>query len=146
MLIDANLLLFASNEQSPFHSVAHAWLTEQLNGARRIAMPWQSLGAFVRIATQPRAWEKPMEPDDAWQYVKDWLANEIVWTPAPTDRHGEILGELINRYQLRGNLIPDAQLAALAIEHGIEVYSADTDFARFTEVRWHNPLAKPAPR
>lgn len=141
MLIDANLLLVATNEQSPFHAVAHAWLSEQLNGTRRVAMPWQSLGAFVRIATQPRAWEKPMEPDDAWQYVEEWLANDLVWTPTPTGRHGKILGELVTRYQLRGNLIPDAQLAALAIEHGIEICSADTDFARFTEARWHNPLA-----
>jgi uncharacterized protein len=142
MLIDANLLLFATNRQSPFHASAHAWLTEQLNGTRRVAMPWQSLGAFTRIATQPRAWEKPMEPDEAWQFVEEWLADDIVWVPAPTTRHAKIFGDLVKRYQLRGNLVSDAQLAALAIEHGIEVCSADTDFARFTEVRWHNPLAQ----
>jgi predicted nucleic acid-binding protein len=62
--------------------------------------------------------------------------------PAPTTRHAKIFGDLVKRYQLRGNLVSDAQLAALAIEHGIEVCSADTDFARFTEVRWHNPLAQ----
>lgn len=142
MLIDANLLVFATNEQSPFHAAANAWLTEQLNGTRRVAMPWQSLGGFLRIATHPRAWERPMEPDDAWQCIEEWLAVELVWTPTPTEHHHEILGELVKRYQLRANLIPDAQLAALAIEHGIDICSADTDFARFTEVRWHNPLAQ----
>jgi toxin-antitoxin system PIN domain toxin len=141
MLIDANLLLFAVNEDSPFHVRAWEWLTDQLNGERRVAMPWQSLGAFLRIATQPRAWLAPLEPSAACEYVEDWLENELVWVPTPSGRHVELVADLMRRYQLRGNLIPDAQLAALAIEHGIDVCSADTDFARFTEVRWHNPLA-----
>lgn len=73
--------------------------------------------------------------------MADWLARRTAWTPRPGERYGEILSELILHHQIRGNLIPDAQLAALAVEHGLTVYSADTDFARFTEVRWQNPLA-----
>ena len=73
--------------------------------------------------------------------MEDWTACEVVWQPGPTARHGAILGELIVRHQLHGNLIPDAQLAALALEHGLELCSADSDFARFTEVRWSNPLS-----
>jgi uncharacterized protein len=141
MLVDANLLLFAIDESSPFNPAAAAWLTGILNGARRVGLPWQVLGAFLRISTHPRAAAHPLSPEEAWRYVDGWLACDTVWMPNPTDRHAEILGELIVSYQLRGNLVSDAQLAALAIEHGLTVCSADTDFARFSEIRWHNPLA-----
>lgn len=141
MLIDANLLVFAVREESPFHVKARNWLTDQLNGERRVGIPWQSLAAFLRIATNPRIYERPLEPIAAWTYVEGWLADDLVWTPAPTPRHAQVLGGLIKHHQPRGNLVTDAQLAALAIEHGLEVCSADTDFARFTEIRWNNPLA-----
>jgi toxin-antitoxin system PIN domain toxin len=142
MLVDANLLLYAVDTESPFHARASDWLNSQLNGDQSVGLPWQSLGAFLRIVTRPGISVQPSTPAEAWQTVEDWLACDVTWIPTPTERHAEILGGLIKRYQLRGNLIPDAQLAALAIEHGIEVCSADTDFARFTEVRWHNPLAE----
>jgi len=141
MLVDANLLLFAANKRSPFHEQASTWLRDQLNGERRVGLPWQSLGAFLRIITNPRIFERPLEPGQAWGQVESWLASDMVWVPTPTPRHADVLGGLVRRYQLRGDLIPDAQLTALAIEHGIEVCSTDTDFARFTEVRWNNPLA-----
>lgn len=141
MLVDANLLLFAIHRGSPFHTAAREWLTEQLNGPRRVGLPWQSLAAFLRIATHPRAFERPLDPGPAWERVTDWLAAGPVWVPEPGERHATILGELLNRHQIRGNLVPDAQLAALALEHGLAVASADADFARFPEVRWHNPLA-----
>lgn len=142
ILLDANLLLFAVDDESPFHARAHQWLTDRLNGEQPVGIPWGSLGAFLRIVTHPRIPRRPLGPDAAWQHVEDWLACEVSWQPAPTPRHATVLAGLINRYQLRGNLIPDAQLAALAIEHGLELCSADTDFARFTEVRWRNPLAE----
>lgn len=141
MLIDANLLLFAVDDESPFHVKARDWLNNQLNGDQRVGIPWQSLGAFVRIITHQGITKRALDPDVAWQRVEDWLTNDLVWTPAPTPHHAQVLGGLIERHQPRGNLITDTQLAALAIEHGIEVCSADTDFARFTEIRWNNPLA-----
>jgi uncharacterized protein len=141
MLIDANLLVFAVHEESPFHVKARDWLNDQLNGEQRIGIPWQSLGAFLRIITNQRIIERALDPCAAWQRVEDWLADDLVWTPDPTPRHAHVLGGLVKRHQPRGNLIPDVLLSALAIEHGIEVCSADTDFARFTEVRWCNPLA-----
>jgi hypothetical protein len=79
--------------------------------------------------------------NEAWRLVEEWLSVPVAWIPPATDSHGEVLGELLAKYQLTGNLIPDAHLAAIAIEHGLEVCSADTDFARFTEIRWTNPLA-----
>ena len=141
MLLDANLLLYAVDRGSRFHETAADWLTEQLNGPRRVGIPWQSLVAFLRISTHPRASESPLTPDDALGYVADWLAADPVWTPVPGPRHGELLADLIQRYQLRGNLISDAHLAALALEHGIPVVSADSDFARFADLHWINPFA-----
>lgn len=141
MLVDANILLFAVDEESPQHRQALDWLAAQLNGDRRVGLPWESLSAFLRICTHPRAARKPLEPLAAWRVVQDWLAVPTVWIPRPTDQHADVLERLIQRYRVAGNLIPDAHLAALAIEHGLELCSADTDFARFSEIRWHNPLA-----
>ena len=140
MLLDANILLFAADETSKFHSAAAAWLTDRLNGARRVGLPWSSLGAFLRISTNPRAAAHPLSPEQAWSYVEASLAAPAAWIPAPTERHAEVLGTLVRTYQLRANLISDARLAALAIEHGLSVCSADTDFARFAEIRWENPI------
>lgn len=141
MLVDANILLFAVDDSSPFHARAADWLTSQLNGQRRVGLAWQSLAAFVRISTNPKAAERPLTPEEAWSYVESWLAAETVWTPSPTERHADVLGSLIRTYGLRGNLVPDAQLAALAIEHGLTVCSVDADFGLFGEIRWENPLA-----
>lgn len=140
MLVDANLLLYAVDESSPFHAAAREWLTEVLNGPRRVGLPWWSLGAFLRISTHPRAARHPLAVEEAWGLVSAWLACDVVWTPGPTERHAGILGDLLRAYQLRGNLVPDAAMAALAVEHGLVVYSADTDFGRFSEIRWRNPL------
>lgn len=140
MMVDANILLFAVDDSSPFHARATRWLTAQLNGPRRVGLPWQSLGAFLRISTHHRAAERPLGPDEAWSHVEAWLAAEPAWIPGPTDRHAQVLGALIRTHQLRGNLVPDAQMAALAIEHGLTVCSTDTDFARFPEITWENPL------
>lgn len=140
MLLDANILIYAVHRQSRSHGRARDWLTDQLNGSRRVGLPWQSLGAFLRITTHPRAFERPLDPGDAWARVSDWLACDVAWIPEPGPRHGDLLGGLVDAYEVRGNLVPDAQLAALALEHGLTVCSADTDFARFAEVQWHNPL------
>ena len=142
MLLDANLLLYAVDEDSKYHEHAHLWLTEQLNGARRVGLPWQALGGFLRIATNPRALANPLPPAVAWTQIEDWLAAPAAWVPLPGPEHGRILGELVVRYELRADLIPDAMLAALALEHGLAVCSADTDFARFAPhgLRRENPL------
>jgi uncharacterized protein len=141
MLVDANLLLYAVHRQSPFHAVAREWLEQQLSGSRRVGMAWQSLGSFLRIATHPRVFERPLTPGDAWARVSEWLEAEVVWVPERGDRHAPILGDLIVRHNVTGTLVPDAQLAALALEHGLTIYSVDTDFARFPGVDWQNPLA-----
>jgi hypothetical protein len=115
-------------------------MTDVLNGPARVGLPWQSLTAFLRIATHPRAFERPLEPNAAWERITDWLAAPASWVPGPGAQYPRILGELIRTYGLTGNLIPDAALTALAIEHGVSLISTDTDFARFQGLRWENPL------
>jgi uncharacterized protein len=140
MLLDANLLLYAVHERARHHQQAVAWLEAQLNGRRRVGFPWQSINAFLRISTHPRAFERPLSPTVAWQQVEEWLAVPVSWIPAPGAAYTEILGGLISSYDIRGNLVPDAALAALAVEHGVPLVSTDTDFARFSELRWENPM------
>lgn len=140
MLLDANLLLYAVHRRAEQHERASAWLTEQLNGPRRVGLPWQSLTAFLRIATHPRAFERPLSAATAWERVTDWLAAPVAWIPQPGPEYGRILGRLVASHEIRGNLVPDAALSALAIEHGVTLVSTDTDFARFPELRWENPL------
>ncbi len=141
MLVDANILLLAVDETSPLHDRAHRWLEDALNGSRRVGLPWASLTAFLRIVTNPRALAEPLAPAAAWALVDAWLDAPTVWVPGPGRGHRVILGRLVGDLDLRANLIPDAVLAALCIEHGLAMVSADSDFARFTEVTWRNPLA-----
>jgi len=141
MLIDVNLLLYAAYAETPEHEITRAWLQEQLNGQRRVGLPWESLVGFVRLATNPRVSPRALRPAEAWAFVEDWLAAPVVWVPTPTDEHVQVLGGLIAKHRITGKLVPDAHLVALAMEHGLVVYSADSDFARFPEIRWVNPLA-----
>lgn len=145
MLLDANILIYAADTESAFHRPAKDWIEDALNGPRRVGIPWISLAAFLRITTNPRALRRPLSAGEAWEFVEAWLDAPAVWVPAPGAGHREILGRLLSHLDLRGNLINDAVLAALCLEHGLEMVSADSDFARFPEIRWHNPIS-PAPR
>jgi toxin-antitoxin system PIN domain toxin len=142
ILVDANLLLYAKFQDFPQHQTAYEWLNAQFNGGARTGLPWPSLLAFVRISTNVRVMQQPLPSRTAWQQVEEWLQLPNIWIPAPGEAHARILGGLIDKTQAVGNLIPDAHLAALALEHGLELYSADTDFARFPGLRWSNPLFK----
>ncbi len=139
MIVDANVLLYAVDDQAHFHSIARSWLEEALNGVERVGFPWVSLTAFQRIITHPRVTASPLTAADAWDYVSDWLDAEQAWVPTPGARHRDVLGRLLTEGDLRGNLVTDAHLAALAMEHGTGVCSFDSDFARFEPLHWINP-------
>lgn len=141
MLVDANILLYSCDTSSQFHERADAWLTDALNGTRRVGLPWLSLSAFLRIATNPRASDSPLSPAEAWEHIDGWLDAPVSWVPEPGRGHRQILRELMTRLDLRAGLVTDAVLAAICIEHGLEIVSADSDFARFTELEWINPVA-----
>lgn len=141
MLVDANILLYAVDKQSRHHRRAARWLSERLSMPVRTGLAWTSLSAFLRIATHPRATVRPLTAAGAWELAREWLDRSNVWIPQPMDGHADVLRDLMERYDLTGNAVSDAHLAALAVEHGLAICSADTDFARFTEIRWENPLA-----
>jgi toxin-antitoxin system PIN domain toxin len=141
MIIDANILLYAVDADSSFHTPAASWLQDAINTPQRIGIPWQSIGAFLRISTHPRISRNPLSPTLAWEFVSDWLAARTVWVPPASANTALILGELIAESQVTSKLMQDAQLAALAIEYGVPVVSNDSDFARFPRCAWINPLA-----
>ncbi|MDQ6910174.1 MAG: PIN domain-containing protein [Actinomycetota bacterium] len=141
MLLDANILLYAVDEESPVHEASRTWMEGALNGPSRVGIPWMSITAFLRIVTNARALREPLTAAEAWGIVESWLDAPSVWVPAPGPGHREIFGRLVRSLDLRANLVPDAVLAALCVEHGLQMISADTDFARFTEIAWHNPVA-----
>ncbi|MEP7021256.1 MAG: TA system VapC family ribonuclease toxin [Pseudonocardiales bacterium] len=142
MVVDANVLLYSVDENSPFHIAARDWMVDALNGSRRVGIPWQSLWAFVRIATNPRALATPLTPAEAWEFVENWLDAPATWVPAPGPGHRDILRSLLLDRDLRAGLVPDAVMAAICIEHGLAIVSADSDFARFPEVTWINPVRR----
>ncbi|MEX2302481.1 MAG: type II toxin-antitoxin system VapC family toxin [Bryobacterales bacterium] len=141
ILVDANLLVYAKVSELPQHREARRWLDSQLNSSVAIGMPWPSLLGFLRVVTNPRIFARPLSLTAAWGTIEEWLDLPPVWIPAPGSSHREILGKLLLKAHAHGNLVPDAHLAALAIEHGLMLYSTDGDFARFDELKWRNPLA-----
>ena len=142
ILIDANLLVYSSITSVPQHEQAKLWLDERLNGASPVGIPWSSLLGFLRLTTNSRIFDPPVSPRDAWTVAEYWIDCSPVWIPQPDRRYRSILKSLYERVAPQGNLVPDAHLATLAIEHGLTLCSTDGDFARFPELRWENPLDK----
>jgi len=140
ILVDTNLLLYLKFEDMPQHQLAAAWFQGAVRERQRVGLPWQSLLGFLRISTNPRVFSSPLAISQAWEQVEEWLGLPGVWVPEPTEQHAKVLGQLLLAANAGGNLVPDAHLAAIAIEHGLEICSTDADFARFAGVRWRNPL------
>jgi uncharacterized protein len=141
LIVDANILLYARNAADPSHRAARTWLEGALNGTTRVGLPWWTLSAFVRIATNTRAFPNPLTPEDAVLQVDEWLDAPRAWIAEPTAQYREVFTSLVRTHDVRGPLITDAQLAALAIDHGVPIVSTDADFARFRAVEWIDPLA-----
>lgn len=142
ILVDANLLVYAYVESMAQHQKARTWLDTQLSGPNRVGLPWASLLAFVRLASNPRVFPRACSVGQAWQVVEAWLDCPTVWIPVPTERHREVLRAMISSGTNASRLVADAHMAALAIEHGLTLQSSDADFARFTGLRWENPLQR----
>jgi len=140
ILVDANLLVYAYVASLPQHTRAASWLDTQLNSNIIVGLPWPSLLSFARLVTNPRIFEQPIPVQTAWEQVEEWLNCPTVRVPTPGDRHREILAELVRLAVDRADLIPDAHLAAIAIENGFVLQSSDRDFARFPGLNWQDPL------
>lgn len=141
ILVDANLLINAFWQEQRDHQRAYEWLIARLNGTARVGLPWMSLLAFLRIVTNRAFATRPASMDVALEQVRHWLSNPRAWIPEPTEAHFETFSRLLSIPGLRPNDTTDAYLAALAIDHGLVLCSADVGFARFPGLRWENPLA-----
>jgi toxin-antitoxin system PIN domain toxin len=140
-LVDANLIIWAHHRQFSQHHASHEWWRRLLSERPMVGIPWSSILAFVRISTHPRALERPLDVASSWRIVESWLDRANVWVPVPTERHRSIIAPLLESGKATGNHVPDAHLAALAIEWGLELQSADRDFARYPGLRWRDPFS-----
>jgi toxin-antitoxin system PIN domain toxin len=142
ILLDVNILIYASIASVSQHEAAKDWLDQQLNDTAPVGLPWMTTLAYLRVTTNTRAFAPPISIATAWQRASAWLSAEPVWVPQPTEHHADVLGELLALPGMHSNLVPDAHLAALAIEHGLTLCSTDGDFARFPKLKWQNPIAR----
>lgn len=139
-LVDANVLLYAVDLSAKHHAVAKAWLDRTLSGHVTLLVPWVCLLAFVRISTHPRIYPEPIRTDQALDVVAGWLARRNVVVPTPGRNHLVALRDMLAVTGTGGNLVNDAHLAALALQHDATVVTFDNDFARFPGVRWRHPI------
>ena len=137
---DANLLLYAYDSESTHHKKARQWVENVFSGDEPIRLPWQTLGAFLRIVTNPALRGTRFNEQDALAIVDEWLAQPNVKMLGQAEGHWLLLKQTMLEGQVRGPLMTDAQLAALTIENGGTLYTTDRDFARFPRLRWKNPL------
>lgn len=142
ILIDANVLIYAYNNDAAFHSECRQWLEDALSNTRMVGLAWQSITAFVRITTNPRLFPEGFVQSDVIEIVESWLNLPNVRVLAPTDRHWGIFKRLMIDGRLTGPKIMDAHLAALAIEYGAVLATMDRDFSGFDGLSVLNPTSK----
>jgi len=140
ILIDANILLYAEDSLHPRHQQARVWWDGQLSGTGIVCLCWTVMSAFIRIGTNPRVFEHPLSLEQALARVQSWMDQPCTRVVRPTERHWIVFQQVLTDGQAVANLVTDAHLAALAIEHGCELASTDSDFARFAKLKWKNPL------
>ena len=140
ILIDANLLIYAVNRDAPRHETAREWFEQTLSGEERVGLPWACLLAFLRITTRPGILASPLTVEQATDFVGAWLNQPFVEPIGPGSGHWPIFRHLLHATGTGGNLTTDVHLAAMAIERGASLYSADHDFQRFVGLDHVNPL------
>ncbi len=140
-IVDANVLLYAVNEAAPHHARARSWLDEALAGREPIGFAWTVLLAFLRLATHPAVFPRPLTVSEATEVVRAWLAQPPAIVVEPTPRHVDLLAGLLAEAGTAANLVGDAHLAALALEHDGVLVSYDADFGRFAGLRREAPGA-----
>lgn len=138
-IVDANVLLYAVNTSAGHHETSRRWLDEALSGGDTVGLAWVPLLAFVRLTTRHGLFPSPLTSERAMAQVLDWCSAPGSVMVSPTPRHGDVLSGLLSRVGAGGNLVNDAHLAALAIEHRARIVSYDSDFGRFDGVQWETP-------
>ena len=137
---DINLLVYAHDNNAPKHAAAQSWWESLINGTEPVGLPWLVIVGFIRLITNPRVVTPPATPAQAVGYVQDWLACSHIQLLNPGPAHLELLRQNLDAAGAGGNLVPDAHIAALAMEYDAEAHTGDADFGRFPGVRWRNPL------
>ena len=140
IVLDANVLIYAYNDQAPQHEAASTWLAGVLNAAEPVGLPWTSIWAFLRVMTSKKIWQTPGSPERAFGVVRELLEQPLVVLMNPGPRHAELLEALVTEQRAIGPLVSAAALAALTIENGAVLASTDRDFSRFSNLRWIDPL------
>ena len=140
IMVDVNILLYAQDRLNSHHTVAKSWWDKQLSGTSPVCLCWTVISAFIRIGTNQRVFARPLSLQEATQRVQSWLDQPPTRLIRPTEKHWDIFQDMLLGGQAVANLVSDAHLAALAIEHGCELHSTDSDFARFPKLKWKNPL------
>lgn len=140
IVVDANLLLYAYTPASTHHAAAKAWLAGVLSGNQVVGLPWQVVLAFLRIGTHPRLGLTALTTRLAVEAVECWIDRPNVYLLAGQDGHWALLRRMVLEGQAGGDLVSDAHLAALTLEHGGVLHTTDRDFGRFPGLRWVNPL------
>jgi toxin-antitoxin system PIN domain toxin len=138
-LVDANVLLYAVNTDAPHHRASREWLDDALSGGATVGFSWIALLAFVRLSTKEGLFPSPLTAGEAFDRVDAWLAAPAAVLVEPTARHASLMRRLLDQVGAGGNLVNDAHLAALAIEHGGTVITFDHDVGRFDGVDWSLP-------
>ena len=140
-IIDANILLYAVNEDAPQHAKAKTWLEGVLSGTEPVGFDWTVLLAFLRLSTRTAVFPRPLTLKQAFDTLQAWLDQPCAEIVDPAESHLDVLRRLLGPLGSAGNLIADAHLASLALEYGAELCSGDSDFGRFPHLRWTNPLS-----
>lgn len=140
ILPDLNLLIYAYNLDSPQHEPATSWWEELMNGEEPVGLPWMVILGFLRLTTNGHVMPMPMAVEQAAAIIDSWLEQPVVAIIAPLEQQWSILRSLVATTGTGGNLTTDAFLAAIAIEYGATLHSADNDFSRFPDLKWFNPL------
>lgn len=142
ILVDANILLYAEDALSSLHQQARQWWDSMLSGSEPVCLCWTVLSAFIRIGTNPRVFEHPLSFEQARTRIQSWLDQPCTRIVRPTERHWTLFQQMLNDGQAIANLVTDAHIATIALEHGCTLASSDGDFARFPKLKWINPLRK----
>jgi toxin-antitoxin system PIN domain toxin len=142
IVLDVNLLLYAYTSSSIQHKKACDWLTGVFSGDELVGLPWQTIHAFLRISTDKRITADPFPLKRVLGVVQQWLDMPQVRILVPSERHWALLQRMLNEGKVNGPMTTDAQLAALTLEYGGVLHTADRDFARFPGLRWVNPLSE----
>ena len=138
-VVDANVLLYAVNADAPQHDASRAWLDRALSGEDTVGFTWLAVTAFLRLVTKPGLFATPLSAEEALAVVRAWLSAPCARVLDPTAQHLAVLDQLLRPLGTGGNLVSDAHLAAIAVEHRAEVVTFDSDFGRFDGVRWRRP-------